>query len=291
MGRAVLLATVFVHAFLSAHTLLLDWWPNPNHVPLFVAVEKGFCKKHGLDVEIRFSPDGGSSMANVALGTATFGVHYFPQTLMAQTSIVAAFPLIDRPLQGILLRDSGAVKTLGGYPSKLLSSIEDMLPFSAEKRVVQGDLALALHMGFVDAVFGVYQNIEQPMLRSRGIQTRFIGLAELGVPPFPELVVICKPDCTEVVPLREAVLEAIVFCRSHPDEAFDLYAQANRDKSSSVLKWEREAWKETLPLYTREGLFVKQEAEAVARWLVEKGLCAAESRGWMSDFEVTRPLK
>jgi putative hydroxymethylpyrimidine transport system substrate-binding protein len=33
-------------------TVLLDWFVNPDHAPLFVAQEKGFFSKRGLDVEL-----------------------------------------------------------------------------------------------------------------------------------------------------------------------------------------------------------------------------------------------
>lgn len=33
-------------------TVLLDWFVNPDHAPLFVALEKGYFGDHGLDVEI-----------------------------------------------------------------------------------------------------------------------------------------------------------------------------------------------------------------------------------------------
>jgi putative hydroxymethylpyrimidine transport system substrate-binding protein len=32
-------------------TVLLDWFVNPDHAPLFVALEKGFFNRHGLTVE------------------------------------------------------------------------------------------------------------------------------------------------------------------------------------------------------------------------------------------------
>ncbi|MEA2115501.1 MAG: ABC transporter substrate-binding protein, partial [Thermodesulfobacteriota bacterium] len=33
-------------------TVLLDWFVNPDHAPLFVALERGYFANHGLDVEM-----------------------------------------------------------------------------------------------------------------------------------------------------------------------------------------------------------------------------------------------
>ncbi|WP_414043289.1 ABC transporter substrate-binding protein [Macrococcus sp. EM39E] len=38
-------------------TMMLDWTPNTNHTGLYVAKEKGFFKKHGLEVEIKIPGD------------------------------------------------------------------------------------------------------------------------------------------------------------------------------------------------------------------------------------------
>ena len=37
-------------------TVLLDWFVNPDHAPLFVAQEKGYFKDQGLEVEF-IAPD------------------------------------------------------------------------------------------------------------------------------------------------------------------------------------------------------------------------------------------
>ena len=33
-------------------TVILDWFVNPDHAPLYVALEKGFFKDRGLEVEL-----------------------------------------------------------------------------------------------------------------------------------------------------------------------------------------------------------------------------------------------
>ena len=57
-ARFVLLALAL--CLLSAHsaaagerlTVLLDWYVNPDHAPLYVALENGMFAKRGLDVEL-----------------------------------------------------------------------------------------------------------------------------------------------------------------------------------------------------------------------------------------------
>ena len=48
-----LFAALPVHAAPAAErlTVMLDWFPNVDHVPLFVARDKGFLKEAGIEVE------------------------------------------------------------------------------------------------------------------------------------------------------------------------------------------------------------------------------------------------
>ncbi|HBF6085951.1 TPA: ABC transporter substrate-binding protein, partial [Clostridioides difficile] len=41
-------------------TMVLDWTPNTNHTGLFVALDKGYYKEEGLDVEIVQPPESGA---------------------------------------------------------------------------------------------------------------------------------------------------------------------------------------------------------------------------------------
>src|SRR6185437_15858166 len=52
---AILLCLIFISLPTFANEkliVILDWFPNPNHAPLFVTKEMGFFKAAGLDVEL-----------------------------------------------------------------------------------------------------------------------------------------------------------------------------------------------------------------------------------------------
>lgn len=70
-------------------TFVLDWTPNTNHTGLYVAQEKGFFAKEGLEVEIIQPSENGADMM-IASGRAQFGVSF-------QDSIAPAFAQ-DEPL-------------------------------------------------------------------------------------------------------------------------------------------------------------------------------------------------
>ena len=66
-------------------TVVLDWTPNTNHTGLYTALENGYYKEQGLDVEIVQPPEGGAASL-VASGKADFGISYQEEVTYAKTS-------------------------------------------------------------------------------------------------------------------------------------------------------------------------------------------------------------
>ncbi|MGL5348003.1 MAG: ABC transporter substrate-binding protein [Peptostreptococcaceae bacterium] len=66
-------------------TMVLDWTPNTNHTGLYVALENGYFKEEGLNVEI-VQPSEGGAPTLVATGKADFGISYQEELTFAKTS-------------------------------------------------------------------------------------------------------------------------------------------------------------------------------------------------------------
>jgi|GEM_PF-1252449 len=268
--KALCLFTCSVTCALPTSTFLLDWWPNPNHVPLFVAQEKKLFEKHGIHVDILKINDAPDVVSYVTMKRADIGLYYMPQAFVAaeKSSLRMLAPYIDQPLQGFLMREECAEpKTVGGFPCALFPHFVEHLSGSPKKIMLHGDLAFNLHARTVDAVFGVYKNIEVHQLEAQGIKTRFISPVELGIPSFSELVFVVHKDFKKQRPFLAAIREAIAFCIAYPDEAFALYAKANPDKTKNVLKWEKNSWNETVPLFSRSLIFDAKQADQFFDWL------------------------
>ncbi|MDK2564133.1 ABC transporter substrate-binding protein [Romboutsia sedimentorum] len=118
-------------------TMVLDWTPNTNHTGLFVALEKGYFKEQGIDVEIVQPPDGGASTL-VATGKADFGISYQEEVTFAKTSedplpIKAIATIIQHNTSGFASPKSKNItspkdfenKTYGGWGSPSENAILD----------------------------------------------------------------------------------------------------------------------------------------------------------------------
>ena len=267
--------------------MTLDWLPNPNHIPLYTGVDKRIFDKHGIHLLIRKIPDPGNAIAYLTSGQTELSIGYVPQTLRAIAKGAQVKPvaiLVKESLNSVIFRKGLGVekpsdlsgKVIGycidGFQTKYLDTLmklSDIVP--AEKKNVSFDVISTLGRGKIDAIFGVYWNIEGEQYRSLGIDTGYFKVSELGVPEHDELIVLAReqiPDAI-VTHFREALQESIDFSREHPEEAFDCYLRANPDKRGKAHQWEREAWRKTIPAFADNQEIDPKRWDHFQKWLVE----------------------
>lgn len=103
-------------------TVILDWTPNTNHTGLYVALEKGYYKEEGLDVEI-VQPSEGGTATLIATGKGDFGVSYQEDVSYALTSddplpIKAIATIIQHNTSGFAAPKSKNIKGVKDFEGK-----------------------------------------------------------------------------------------------------------------------------------------------------------------------------
>lgn len=104
-------------------TVVLDWTPNTNHTGLYTALENGYYKDQGLDVEIVQPPEGGAASL-VASGKADFGISYQEEVTYAKTSddplpIKAIAAVIQHNSSGFASPKDKNIKTPKDFEGKI----------------------------------------------------------------------------------------------------------------------------------------------------------------------------
>lgn len=268
--------------------LLLDWLPNPNHVPLYVGIENKIFEKHGIDLQILKIQDPSDGIPFLASGQADISVFYTTETIRANSQGAHLQPigvLINRPLNSLIYPKGLGIndpkdlqgKVIGyssdGSGSLMLEHLLKLNGIQPKKTLnVSFDLIGNLGMGHVDAIFGAFWNIEREHLRYLGIDAGYFDVAQLGYPSYSELILIARegsPQTSQafVNAFQEALQESIQFCLDKPKEAFDQYGKANLDKSKETLTWERWAWEKTLPLLATSQQIDGKEWDFLTDWL------------------------
>lgn len=277
--------------------ILLDWWPNPVHIPLYVAAKQGFFREQGLHVEILSVSEPPQALLFLATGRADVVLHSGPNTLQAlqvHPDLRWVGTLVDRPLRGLCCLKESRIcspcqlngRVLGGNPEGLItaylrSAMQTQGIAFREVKKISWDAPTALLTRAVDVVAGIYWNVEPIQMAAQGIDTQTFRIEEFGVPSYEEIILVTRADNLESKPalrqqIRRALAQAICWSQEHPEQAFDIYQQALPYKSSRVLDWELRAWTETVPLLARSQIPQIERWQGFKSWMVEHGLIREE---------------
>ena len=222
-------------------SLMLDWTPNPDHVGFYDALQTGLFTRSGLDVTIRTPSDSTAQLKLVAAGRSDLAVSYEQELFFAAAKklpVVAVAAVVPRPLNSFMsidpkvrtLRDLWG-KTIGvtGVPSDYATLKSAGLAGKVKVVAVGYSLLLALLSHRVDAVLGVYPNVEGVDLRLRGLHPTIIPVDRAGVPSYDELVLVASrsrlSDPTyrsEVQRFVSAFLAGTADARSRPARALQI---------------------------------------------------------------------
>ncbi|UCG12091.1 MAG: ABC transporter substrate-binding protein, partial [Deltaproteobacteria bacterium] len=221
-GRKVFMALLCCLAFLPGSSLeivaaetvscMLDWFPNPDHAPLYVAKAKGFFKEEGLEVDIMVPADPNDPLKLVAAGKLHFAISYQPSVITARSEglpVVSIGALVQHPLSSILYLKASGIKTPADLKGRRVGySVEPLYRVLFEAVAEQAglspsdykifrvgfNLAPSLLSGKVDAVVGAFRNYEAIQIELEGKAVGIFPLEEYGIPDFYELVIITHPE-------------------------------------------------------------------------------------------------
>jgi putative hydroxymethylpyrimidine transport system substrate-binding protein len=250
-------------------TLMLDFFPNTDHTPIYAAQAGGHFKDVGLDVQVRAPSDPAAPLRQAAAGRVDLAISYEPEVMRARDKgldVVAVGALIQRPLTSIISLPDAKIhspKDLRGksvgtagidYQSAFLQAILQRAgvdPAGVKERNVGFNLTPALLTKKVDATLGAYWNYEGVDLRLKKRDPQIIRVDQAGVPPYDELVFVASEKTVrekgdEIRGFLGAIARGVRDLRADPKKGLDALLAANRDLDPRL---QSEALKVTLPLY------------------------------------------
>ena len=191
--------------------LTLDWTPNPDHVGFYDARDTGLFKRAGLDVAIHSPSDPTAPLKLVGVGRSDLAVSYEQELFFAATKklpVVAVAAVVPQPLNSFMaiepavhsLRDlKGRTIGITGVPSDyatLDTALHSVGLTRAQLKIVTVgyNLLPALLAHRVDAVLGVYRNVEGIQLQLRGLHPTIIPIDHAGIPTYDELVLVANKN-------------------------------------------------------------------------------------------------
>jgi putative hydroxymethylpyrimidine transport system substrate-binding protein len=237
-------------AHTKSFTVMLDWFPNADHAPLYSALAAGDFRASGLDVKPVIPSESAEPLKLLAAGKVDMAISYEPELLLARDEglkLVSIGALVQRPLTSIIALPSSHIssvaqlagKTVGtaGIPyqaAELKSALQSagVNPSSVHEVNVGFNLVPAMLSGKVSATLGGYWNYEALQLALLHKHPVTIPIDQAGVPTYDELILVVREEeaRTDGQDLR-AFLQALTrgerSVRADPAAAATLLVKAN----------------------------------------------------------------
>ena len=272
-------------------TVMLDWFINPDHAPLYVALERGYFAEQGLEVSFVQPSDPNDPPKLVAAGRADIAVSYQPQLHL---QVAAGLPLkriatlVATPLNSLVVLADGPIKTIadlkgkkvgfsvGGFEDALLGAMLEKHGLTLndiDLINVNFSLSPSLISGQVDAVIGAFRNFELNQMDILGRPGRAFLVEEEGVPGYDELILVANAntlDDPRLTRFLAALEQGVQYLINHPDESWQLFIKGRRDLDDEL---NRRAWAATLPRFAlRPAALDRGRYARFAEFLKERGM-------------------
>lgn len=272
----------------------LEWFLNPDHLPLLIGQEKGWFADEGLKIEL-VAPDAHlDAFAAIEAGqldvAITEPIHLVEDRAKGHSALGFARFLhtnggvmvldasgIDRPrdMAGKRIQYPGApgpgglamVSTMieadGGTPGTLTPVNEG---FQHTKALVEGK---------ADAAVLAFYNFEVVEANLTGHPAHFFALKDFGLPDFCQLVLMTSPEKLEA---EEASFRALLrvmgrgldFIHQQPTAAREIYFRRTETSPDDELLIA--IFEATVPCFTFDFGMAAESYGFLARWMHERGL-------------------
>ena len=291
---------------------MLDWFINPDHAPLYVALENGYFADAGLEVELIPPADPNDPPKLVAAEKADLAVSYQPQLHLQVAEglpLVRIATLVATPLNTLLVLADGPVQSIadlkgrtvgysvGGFEDALLGAMLERHGLSVDDVTlvnVNFSLSPSLISGQVDAVIGAYRNFELNQMDIEGRPGRAFYIEEEGVPPYDELIVVAHTERQGDPAMRrfvDALERGVQFLINHPDESWQLFLRGREELDDELNK---RAWRDTLPRFAlRPAALDTARYDRFAAFLQAQGLIpeALPASAYAVELDLASPRR
>ena len=238
-------------------TLMLDFFPNADHAPIYAAIAHGDFRAAGLDVKPQVPSDPSAPLNLLAAGKVDMAISYEPEVLLARDrglKVVSVGALVQRPLTSVIALPSAHISKLSQlagkkvgtagipYQSAELKSVlqsNGVSPSSVQEVNVGFNLVPAMLSGKVAATLGGFWNYEGIQLALLHRKPLVVPVDQAGVPAYNELVLVVREDEAhtrgeDIRGFLQALTRGQREVRADPAGAANLVVAANHDLDKTL---------------------------------------------------------
>lgn len=265
-------------------TLLLNWYANPYHTPIFVAESLGFYEEEGIQLAILEPNDPSDVTEIVGLGKVDFALKAMIHTIAAHAKgygVKAIGTLLDEPPTGLISKEIDSFEGLKGKRVGYIGHfgkviIDDLFAQAGLKPTdytavrVGMNLVEAICRGEVETGIGFinFQKVEIEETFGKAAFLRIDELAGLGCCCFCSVMMIANTQKLEQNPQKarafmRATQRGAAFTTENPEEAFATLCRVKPKLDTSL---NRKIFFRTLPFFSRNLLNVERDWQKVERY-------------------------
>ncbi len=252
-------------------TLLLNWYANPYHTPIFVAEQLGFYSQENIKLAILEPADPSDVTELVGLGTVDFGVKAMIHTVAA---IAKGYPvtsigtLLDEPPTGLIALKASGIRSfqdivgkrvgyIGEFGKKIIDDLSELAgidPMSYQAVRIGMNVTDAICRDVIDTGIGFinFQRIELEQRKGETVFLRLDQLAGLGCCCFCSIQFIVPQQTLQqpelVQGFLKATLRGMAFTTEQPEEAYELLCVAKPQLRTPMYQ---KVFIHTLPFFSR----------------------------------------
>ena len=274
---------------------MLDWFPNPDHVPLYAAIGAGYFRQVGLNVTLQVPANADDPLKLVAARKVDVAVNYESGVIFARSQglpVRSIGLVVSQPLTTVMfLRSSGirrprdlAGRRVGFAVSGLEDAMIDQILNSdgtTKAKVtlvnVGFDIVPALLSRKVDAVIGGYRNVERVQIEMQGQPVGMFEPERHGVPSFYELVLIANDAVLrarrdDLARFVQAAARGLALTAAQPEQAFKYYVGLNPKLDDA---FNRRSFEATRPAFARSQHQARERWAAFSEWMAARKVIRA----------------
>jgi putative hydroxymethylpyrimidine transport system substrate-binding protein len=189
----------------------LDWVPNPDHVGLYYAQNKGMFAGNNLTVNFLTPSNAADPIKLVGLNKVDLAISYESEMFYGQQEklpVTAVATIIPVPLNSLIVSPKDHVTSLSqmagkkvgitGIPSDgaiytTMLKAGGLTPSQVTSVTVGFNLVPSILSGKVDGIIGGYRNVEAIQIaQEMGQKPAVFPASALGVPSYAELVLVAN---------------------------------------------------------------------------------------------------
>lgn len=273
----------------------LEWFINPDHIPLMLGMKKGWFEEENLEIEMIEPEEHFDAIEEIKAGSMDIAITE-PLHLVedrAKGHDVIGFARFLHTNGGVMYVKNRGIERPRDLIGKRIQypGAPGLGGLSIVKTMVEKDGGTCTHDDFIpvnnsfyhtdaleddkaDAATLIFRNFEIVEAKHRGLDVDYFSLKEWGIPDFCQLIFITSPEILErreeaIARFLRVIRKSIDFIIENPQEALEVYLVfTNSDPSDKLII---DTTKATIPCFTYDFSMAAEYYDHLQNWLKQTG--------------------